>query len=57
MMVTADRKEADALVKRAYNLKTANESKALYRDWADTYEEAMVDGEIEGGPTVVVCLS
>ncbi|MEM9331843.1 MAG: class I SAM-dependent methyltransferase [Pseudomonadota bacterium] len=33
---------ADKLLERAYNLKTEEEAKALYKDWADTYDETML---------------
>ncbi len=34
---------AEDLVARAYALKDPDEQKALYHDWAETYDEAMVD--------------
>ena len=36
--------KADELLARAYALQTEAESKALYRDWAQTYDETMLDG-------------
>lgn len=36
--------KADELLARAYALQTETESKALYRDWAQTYDETMLDG-------------
>ena len=38
-----DGKAAD-LLKRAYDLKSDDETHALYRDWADTYEDTMLLG-------------
>ncbi|MDA8603219.1 methyltransferase domain-containing protein [Alphaproteobacteria bacterium] len=39
-------KQAQALLRRAYELDGANdeETKALYRDWAETYDGTMIDG-------------
>jgi len=42
-MIT-DKYESDALLERAYNLNSDDESKALYRDWAETYDETMMEG-------------
>jgi len=36
--------DAAALVQRAYALSSAEESKALYRDWATSYDQSMLDG-------------
>lgn len=36
-------KDPDLLLERAYNLQSMKESKALYRDWATTYDETMLD--------------
>lgn len=36
--------EADALLARAYALENPAQSKALYRDWAVTYDKTMPDG-------------
>ena len=41
-LITAD-DDAEALVQRAYALSSAADSKALYRDWANTYDHSMVD--------------
>jgi len=40
----SDKHAAEALVKRAYTVSNDEESKALYRDWANSYDTAMVDG-------------
>ncbi len=32
------------LVARAYNVKDAREQQALYKDWAETYDQTMIDG-------------
>ena len=39
-------KQAEELLRRAYELDGANidETKALYRDWAETYDGTMIDG-------------
>lgn len=39
-------KDAEALLRRAYALDSANpdETRALYRDWAETYDGTMLDG-------------
>lgn len=42
-MADEDQK-ASKLLKRAYSLETEADSKALYSDWADTYDETMMDG-------------
>ena len=34
---------SDALLNRAYTLGTEEDSKALYRDWATTYDQSMLD--------------
>lgn len=34
----------DALLERAYNLQNDEDTKALYEDWADTYDKTMMDG-------------
>ena len=35
---------AEALLKRAHTLSNEEETKRLYHDWAQTYEETMIDG-------------
>ena len=35
---------SDALLARAYSLSSDEETKALYQDWASTYDETMLDG-------------
>ena len=35
---------ASQLVSRAYNLKSSVEAKELYRDWASSYDDTMLDG-------------
>ena len=47
---------AQALLARAYALRSDAESRALYRDWATTYDQTMVDGLQYRSPTVVVDL-
>lgn len=47
---------AQALLARAYALRSDDESRALYRDWATTYDQTMVDGLQYRSPTVVVDL-
>ena len=42
-MADKDQK-ASKLLNRAYSLETEADSKALYGDWADTYDETMMDG-------------
>jgi len=37
-------KKPTDLLARAYSLADQTESKALYRDWADTYDQTMLDG-------------
>ncbi|MEM9278162.1 MAG: class I SAM-dependent methyltransferase [Pseudomonadota bacterium] len=36
--------KADELLNRAYSLQTEDESRALYKDWAETYDKTMLDG-------------
>ncbi len=45
--------DAQALLQRAYSLRSDNESRALYRDWAATYDQTMVDALQYRSPTVV----
>ena len=47
---------AQALLARAYALRSDAESRALYRDWATTYDKTMVDGLQYRSPTVVADL-
>lgn len=35
---------AKELLKRAYSLRTEEETHSLYADWADSYDETMIDG-------------
>ena len=37
-------KKAAELLKRAYNLKSEEETRTLYRDWADSYDKTMLEG-------------
>jgi predicted TPR repeat methyltransferase len=46
--------DAQALLARAYALRSDEESRALYRDWAGTYDQTMVEGLQYRSPTVVV---
>jgi predicted TPR repeat methyltransferase len=48
--------DAQALLARAYALRSDEESRALYRDWAKTYDQTMVDGLQYRSPMVVVDL-
>jgi predicted TPR repeat methyltransferase len=48
--------DAQALLARAYALRSDEESHALYRDWATTYDQTMVGGLQYRSPTVVVDL-
>ena len=36
--------EAAKLLERAYALESDEQSRALYRDWAETYDQTMLDG-------------
>ena len=38
------RSKDEELLERAYALSSDKDAKALYRDWADTYDKSMVDG-------------
>lgn len=42
--MTTDRSKSEQLVQRAYSLESDRDAKALYRDWAETYDETMIDG-------------
>ncbi len=42
--MTEKDQKAEKLVARAYAVETDAESKALYSDWADTYDQSMMDG-------------
>lgn len=48
--------EAAALLERAYALDSDEKSRALYRDWAETYDETMLDGLNYRSPTTVARL-
>jgi len=48
--------EAAALLERAYALDSDEKSRALYRDWAETYDETMLDGLNYLSPTTVARL-
>ena len=45
--------DAQALLARAYSLRSEKDSRALYRDWATTYDQTMVDALQYRSPTVV----
>ena len=45
--------DARALLARAYGLRTQADSQALYRDWATTYDQTMLDGLQYQSPTLV----
>lgn len=42
--MTKDGHKANELLQRAYSVKNVAETKELYRDWATTYDETMLDG-------------
>ena len=42
--MTGNSKSSEELLARAYALSNDEETKALYRDWASTYDETMLDG-------------
>jgi len=48
--------EAAALLERAYGLNSEAASRALYRDWAETYDETMLEGLHYRSPTTVARL-
>ncbi|MFQ5545757.1 MAG: class I SAM-dependent DNA methyltransferase [Acidiferrobacterales bacterium] len=39
----ADRKRSRSLLERAYDLRTSDEARSLYRDWATSYDTDLVD--------------
>ena len=39
-----DKDSSQELLARAYSLSNDEETKALYREWAETYDETMLDG-------------
>ena len=45
--------EAAKLLERAYALDSDEESRALYRDWAETYDETMLQGLLYQSPPTV----
>lgn len=45
--------QAAALLVRAYALRTDEELRALYRDWAETYDNTMLEGLNYQSPTLV----
>jgi predicted TPR repeat methyltransferase len=45
--------DARALLARAYGLQSQADSQALYRDWATTYDQTMLDGLQYQSPTLV----
>ena len=45
--------QAAALLVRAYALQTDDESRALYRDWAETYDNTMLQGLNYQSPALV----
>jgi predicted TPR repeat methyltransferase len=47
-------KTSREILQRAYDLKSKEETKALYRDWAKTYDQTMVAGLHYSAPTKVV---
>jgi predicted TPR repeat methyltransferase len=48
--------EAAALLERAYALDSSEQSRALYRDWAETYDDTMLQGLGYRSPAVVARL-
>ena len=48
--------EAARLLERAYALQSDTESRALYRDWAETYDQTMLDGLNYQSPRLVADL-
>ena len=42
--MTGTDKESAQLLERAYALKNDDDAKLLYRDWANTYDQTMMDG-------------
>ncbi|NDE73932.1 MAG: hypothetical protein EB064_08485, partial [Betaproteobacteria bacterium] len=48
--------QAAALLVRAYALQTDDESRALYRDWAETYDNTMLQGLNYQSPALVAGL-
>jgi SAM-dependent methyltransferase len=48
--------EAARLLERAYALKSDAESRALYRDWAETYDQTMLEGLNYQSPQLVADL-
>lgn len=49
--------EAAKLLERAYSLSTDEQSRSLYRDWAETYDQTMVQGlHYQSPPTVAKLL-
>lgn len=48
--------EAAALLERAYTIDSDTTSRALYRDWAQTYDTTMMDGLRYRSPTLVAQL-
>ena len=45
--------DARALLARAYGLQSQADSQALYRDWATTYDQTMLDGLQYQSPMLV----
>jgi len=48
--------KAAELLERAYSLETDEDTHALYRDWAGTYDTTMLDGLGYVSPALVACL-
>jgi SAM-dependent methyltransferase len=48
--------EAASLLERAYSLERDEQSRALYRDWAETYDETKLDGLAYESPARVASL-
>jgi len=48
--------EAAALLERAYALDSDDKSRALYRDWAETYDATMLEGLRYRSPALVAAL-
>lgn len=49
-------KTSKALLQRAYDLKSEQDTRDLYRDWATTYDQTMVDELTYSSPSTVAAL-
>ena len=54
--MTGKKTKSAQLLQRAYDLKSSEETQELYRDWASTYDETMVDGLTYNAPDKVAAL-